>query len=339
MSQNKTEKVAVLGAGSWGTALAQVLAENGHQVTLWSRPGTEDIVDEINQEHTNTRYLKDIHLPESIKATTDLKDIVDEHKILVVVIPTMGIRDLAKQLNPLIEDPTLFVHASKGLEQGSYDRISTILEDEIAPEKRSAIVALSGPSHAEEVVVHDLTSITAASENEAAAIFVQDLFMNDYFRVYSNNDIIGVELGAALKNIIAIGAGALNGLGFGDNAIAALVTRGLAEITRLGVELGADPVTFMGLSGVGDLIVTCTSPHSRNWRAGKLFGEGYDLKSIQKEIGMAIEGLSTVIAARDLAAQCGVEMPITDAIYKVVYENTDVREAILSLMRREGKAE
>lgn len=339
MNENKSEKVAVLGAGSWGTALSQVLAENGHQVTLWSRPGSEEIVDEINQKHTNKRYLKEIHLPESIKATTDLAKVVKEHDVVVVVIPTVGIRELAKNLNNLIDTPKLIVHASKGLEQGSYDRISTILEEEIVPEKRSEIVALSGPSHAEEVAVHDLTSITSASESEEAAIFVQELFMNDYFRVYTNTDIIGVELGAALKNIIAIGAGALNGLGFGDNAIAALVTRGLAEITRLGVELGADPVTFMGLSGVGDLIVTCTSPHSRNWRAGKLFGEGHNLEGIQKEIGMAIEGLSTVIAARDLAAKCGVEMPITDAIYEVVYENTDVREAILSLMRREGKAE
>lgn len=339
LSKQKSEKVAVLGPGSWGTALAKVLAENGHQVTIWARPSSKEIVDEINQQHTNKQYLKNIHLPETIQATTDLEQVVAEHDILVVVIPTVGIRELGQRLNALIQTPKLIVHASKGLEQGTYDRISTILEDEIAEEKRSAIVALSGPSHAEEVAVQDLTSITSASENEEAAIRIQELFMNDYFRVYSNTDIIGVELGAALKNIIAIGAGALNGLGFGDNAIAALVTRGLAEITRLGMKLGADPVTFMGLSGVGDLIVTCTSPHSRNWRAGKMFGEGYNLEEIQEEIGMAIEGLSTVIAARDLAAECGVEMPITEAIYEVVYENTDVREAILNLMRREGKAE
>lgn len=339
MNEKKSEKVAILGPGSWGTALAKVLAENGHQVTIWSRSNTEEIIDEINQKHTNSRYLKNIDLPETIQATSNLEQVVAENNVLVVVIPTVGIRDLSRRLNELIETPKLIVHASKGLEQGTHHRISTIIEDEITKDKRSAIVALSGPSHAEEVAVQDLTSITSASENEEAAIRIQELFMNDYFRVYTNTDIMGVELGAALKNIIAIGAGALNGLGFGDNAIAALVTRGLAEITRLGIKLGADPITFMGLSGVGDLLVTCTSPHSRNWRAGKMFGEGSNLEEIQEEIGMAIEGLSTVVAARSLAQEVGVEMPITEAIYEVVYENVDVREAILNLMRREGRAE
>lgn len=339
MSEMKQEKVAVLGAGSWGTALAKVLAENGHDVMMWSRIEDAAIIDEINTQHTNETYLKDLELPQSIQGTTDLEEAIKERDVIVVVIPTVGIRSTAKQLNQLIQNPKIIVHASKGLEQGTHERISTILEEEIDEDKRTAVVALSGPSHAEEVAVQDLTSITSASKNEAAAEKVQYLFMNDYFRVYRNDDIIGVELGAALKNIIAVGAGALNGIGFGDNAIAALVTRGLAEISRFGVELGADPMTFMGLSGVGDLIVTCTSPHSRNWRAGKLIGEGYNLEQIQEEIGMAIEGLSTVIAAKELAEARGVEMPITQAIYKVVYEDADVSETILELMRREGKAE
>lgn len=339
MSHTNIEKVAVLGAGSWGTALAKVLADNGHDVTMWSRPIDAEIVNEINTQHTNKRYLKDLVLPESIQATTDLEQVVREHDILVIVVPTVGIRGLAKTLNEMIEIPKLIVHASKGLEQGTHQRISTILEEEIAEDKRSAIVALSGPSHAEEVAVEDLTSITSASADMDAAKKVQYLFMNDYLRVYRNEDIIGVELGAALKNIIAIGAGALNGLGFGDNATAALVTRGLAEITRLGTERGADPLTFMGLSGVGDLIVTCTSPHSRNFRAGRLFGKGYNLEQIKEDIGMAIEGLNTVIAAKELAEESGVEMPITEAIYEVVYEDAAVKEAILGLMRREGKAE
>lgn len=339
MSEMKQEKVAVLGAGSWGTALAKVLAENGHDVMMWSRIEDAAIIDEINTQHTNKIYLKDLELPQSIQATTDLEEAIKERDVIVVVIPTVGIRSTAKQLNQLIQNPKIIVHASKGLEQGTHERISTILEEEIDEDKRTAVVALSGPSHAEEVAVQDLTSITSASKNEAAAEKVQYLFMNDYFRVYRNDDIIGVELGAALKNIIAVGAGALNGIGFGDNAIAALVTRGLAEISRFGVELGADPMTFMGLSGVGDLIVTCTSPHSRNWRAGKLIGEGYNLEQIQEEIGMVIEGLSTVIAAKELAEARGVEMPITQAIYKVVYEDADVSETILELMRREGKAE
>ena len=339
MSEMKAEKVTVLGTGSWGTALAKVLAENGHDVLMWSRVEDQAIVDEINEHHTNNTYLKELILPKTIKATTDLEEAIEDREIIVVVIPTVGIRSTAKQLNALIKDPKIIVHASKGLEQGTHMRISSVIEDEIDAEKRTAVVALSGPSHAEEVAVQDLTSITSASENMDAAEKVQYLFMNDYFRVYRNEDIIGVELGAALKNIIAVGSGALNGIGFGDNATAALVTRGLAEITRLGVKLGADPITFMGLSGVGDLIVTCTSVHSRNWRAGKLIGEGHDLESIQREIGMAIEGLSTVIAAKELAEVSGIEMPITQAIYEVVYENANVSATILDLMRREGKAE
>ena len=339
MSERKAEKVAVLGSGSWGTALAKVLVENGHDVVMWSRAENQAIIDEINNDHTNKKYLKDLELPAELVATTDLEEAISGREIIVVVIPTVGIRSTAKQLNALINDSKIIVHASKGLEQGTHMRISSVIEQEIDVDKRQAIVALSGPSHAEQVAVQDLTSITSASENMDAAERVQYLFMNDYFRVYRNEDIVGVELGAALKNIIAVGAGALNGIGFGDNAIAALLTRGLAEITRLGVSLGADPITFMGLSGVGDLIVTGTSVHSRNWRAGKLIGEGRDLESIHEEIGMAIEGLSTVIAAKELAEDSNIEMPITQAIYEVVYEGADVSETILELMRREGKAE
>jgi len=339
MSEVKNEKVAVLGAGSWGSALAKVLAENGHDVKIWSHPDNASVIEEINQQHTNKKYLKTLTFPETVTGTTDLKVALSDREIIVLVIPTAGIRNLSKQLNDLIEHPKIIVHAAKGLEQGTYQRISTIIEEEITDEKRQAVVALSGPSHAEEVAVRDLTSVTAAGRNEKIAKRIQYLFMNDYFRVYRNEDIVGVELGAALKNIIAIGAGALKGLGFGDNAMAALVTRGLAEISRLGVELGADAETFMGLSGVGDLIVTCTSPHSRNWRAGKLIGEGQSLEDIQSEIGMAIEGLSTVIAAKELAEARGIEMPITKAIYEVAYEDADVSKTVLRLMRREGKAE
>lgn len=335
----KQQKVAVFGAGTWGMALSKVLAENGHDVLIWARPEDDAIVQKINSEHTNKKYFPDVIFPKTIKATTDLKEALDQREILVVVIPTSGIRALAKQLNEMVDEPKIIVHASKGLEQGTHLRISQILEEEIAADKRQGIVALSGPSHAEEVVVEDLTSITSASVNETIAEKVQYLFMNDYFRVYRNTDIIGVELGAALKNIIALGAGCLKGLGYGDNATAALVTRGLAEITRLGVAMGAEPRTFMGLSGVGDLIVTSTSPHSRNWRAGKLIGEGLSLEEIHNEIGMAIEGLSTVIAAKELAEAQNIEMPITKAIYEVAYENADVSETVTALMRREGKAE
>ncbi len=329
----------MLGAGSWGMALSKVLAENGHDVLVWTRSEETGIVQEINTQHTNKRYFEDVVFPELISATNDLAKAIDGREVVLVVIPTVGIRHLAKQLNELIKEPKVIVHASKGLEQGSHERISTIIEEEIDQTKRKGIVALSGPSHAEEVVVQDLTSVTSASEDEEIAKQIQYLFMNDYFRVYRNSDIIGVEIGAALKNIVALGAGSLKGLGYGDNATAALVTRGLAEITRLGVALGAEVETFMGLSGVGDLIVTSTSSHSRNWRAGKLIGEGYPIEEIHKKIGMAIEGLSTVIAAKELAEERGIDMPITNAIYQVVYEGANVEETVLRLMRREGKAE
>ena len=333
------KKIAVLGAGSWGMGLSKVLAENGHDVLIWTRAEEIDIVNEINEKHTNQRYFKDTLFPESIEATIDMEKALAGREMVLIVIPTIGIRPLAKDLNQLIEDSKIIIHASKGLEQGTHERISTILEEEIDPEKRQAVVALSGPSHAEEVVVRDLTSVTSASKDLAIAKKVQELFMNDYFRVYRNIDIVGVEIGAALKNIIAVGAGTLKGLGYGDNATAALITRGLAEITRLGLALGADVETFMGLSGVGDLIVTATSPHSRNWQAGRLIGQGYSIEEIQEEIGMAIEGLSTVIAAKELAEAKKIEMPITNAIYQVVYEKADVKETIISLMRRESKAE
>lgn len=339
MEEPKKSKVAVLGAGSWGMALSKVLAENGHDVKIWSRPSGIIEVNEINNHHTNKRYFEKTVFPESITATTDLKEAIADRKVIVIVIPTVGIRELTQQLQTVIQEPKIIVHASKGLEQKTHQRISTIIEEEISEEKREGIAVLSGPSHAEEVVVQDLTSITSASKDEEVAKIIQELFMNDYFRVYRNTDVIGVELGAALKNIIAIGAGTLKGLGYGDNAIAALVTRGLAEISRLGIALGAKPHTFMGMSGVGDLIVTSTSVHSRNWRAGKLIGEGHDIKTIQDEIGMAVEGLSTVIAAKELAEECGIEMPITEAIYQVVYEEADVSKTVLELMRREGKAE
>lgn len=336
MNNLKTVNIGVLGAGSWGTALAKVLHENGHKVTLWSR--NQEQVKEINQHHTNKKYLPETLLPEGIVATTDLKQTVN-NDVLLFVVPTKAIRSLARQIEGMIKEPKLIIHASKGLEQNTYKRLSTILAEEISTKNRKAIVALSGPSHAEEVVARDITTITSASENEEAAKFVQQLFLNDYFRVYSNTDIIGVELGAALKNIIALAAGTISGLGYGDNAKSALVTRGLAEITRLGVALGADPLTFMGLSGVGDLVVTCTSPHSRNWRAGNLLGKGESIDSILSNMGMVVEGVSTAKAAYELAKEYRIDMPITRAVYKVVYEDAEVKYVIMDLMNREGKAE
>ena len=231
------------------------------------------------------------------------------------------------------------MHASKGLEQGTHERISTILEEEIPLKLRSEIVVVSGPSHAEETIVRDLTLITAASKRLEDAKYVQALFSNDYFRLYTNDDVIGVETAAALKNVIAVGAGALHGLGFGDNAKAAIITRGLAEITRLGVAMGANPMTYIGLSGVGDLIVTGTSIHSRNWRAGDALGRGEKIADIEANMGMVIEGVSTTKVAYELAQMLKIDMPIVNAIYHVIYEGAEIKDSIIQLMRREGRPE
>lgn len=335
-----TEKIAVLGAGSWGSVLAKVLVENGHEVALWSNSQAQ--VDELNQQHTNAKYLPDLIYPEALKATTDLKAAVKDAGTVLFVVPTKVIRLVAQQLIEVLEElgtKPLIVHASKGLELGSHKRISEVIAEEIPTKYRSGMVVLSGPSHAEEVARQDITLITAASEDLANAKKVQALFMNDYLRIYTNSDVVGVETGAAFKNVIAIGAGALHGLGYGDDAKAALMTRGLAEISRLGVSFGADPLTFIGLSGVGDLIVTCTSVHSRNWRAGNQLGQGKSLEGVIANMGMVIEGINTCKAAYELAQQKGIEMPITQAIYNVLYKQADIKSEIANLMQREGKTE
>ncbi|MGX7197202.1 NAD(P)H-dependent glycerol-3-phosphate dehydrogenase [Enterococcus olivae] len=331
------QKIAVLGPGSWGTALAQVLSENGHEVNLWGNNPAQ--IDEINTYHTNRHYLPNIKIPVGIKGVKDLKEAITGVDAILFVVPTKAIRIVAKQVAEAVEGNPYIIHASKGLEQGTHKRISEVLAEEIPEEKRQEIIVLSGPSHAEEVAVHDITTITAASEVEEAAKYVQELFMNDYFRIYTNNDVIGVETGAALKNIIAIGAGAIAGLGFGDDAKAAIMTRGLAEISRLGVAMGANPLTFIGLSGVGDLIVTCTSVHSRNWRAGNMLGKGQSLDDVLDNMGMIVEGVATTKAAMELAESLQVDMPITATIYSVLYENKEIQQAAKEIMLRDGKVE
>ena len=331
------QKITVLGPGSWGSALAQVLAENGHDVVIWGNNPAQ--IDEINTYHTNRHYLPNLKLPSSIHGEKDLAIAVKDADAVLFVVPTKAMRTVAEQFNRVCQNQPVIIHASKGLEQKTHKRISEILLEEIEEAHRQAVVVLSGPSHAEEVSVHDITTITAASENEQAAKYVQQLFTNEYFRIYTNTDVIGVETGAALKNIIAIGAGALHGLGFGDDAKAAIMTRGLAEISRLGVAMGADPLTFIGLSGVGDLIVTCTSVHSRNWRAGNLLGKGHQLDEVLDNMGMIVEGVATTNAAMELSQQLGVEMPITQAIYQVLYENRDIKTVAKDIMLRDSKVE
>ncbi|RPA65489.1 NAD(P)H-dependent glycerol-3-phosphate dehydrogenase [Aerococcus agrisoli] len=335
-------KIAVLGAGSWGTALAMVLAENGHDVRLWTHH--QDQADEMIATGKNARYLPDLQLPKNISITSDLALALEGAELINFVVPTKAMRQVASQVLAVFQEAgvtnlPILMHASKGLEQGSHLRISQILEDVFSPLGEAKVVVLSGPSHAEEVAQHDITAITAAGTDQVACDFVQEVFMNDYFRVYTNPDIIGVELGGSLKNIIALGAGALVGAGFGDNAKAALLTRGLAEITRLGVTMGANPLTFMGLSGVGDLVVTATSVHSRNWRAGQQIGQGQSVEEVEAHMGMVVEGLATAVSAYELAQEKGVEMPITQAIYLVIKEGLSIKEVVTALMTRERKGE
>ena len=331
------QRVAVIGPGSWGTALSQVLNDNGHEVRIWGNIAEQ--IDEINQAHTNTRYFKDTVLDEKIKAYHSLAEALDGADAVLFVVPTKVTRLVAKQVAQILDHKVKVMHASKGLEPDSHERISTILEEEIPSELRSEIVVVSGPSHAEETIVRDITLITAASKDLEAAKYVQKLFSNHICIGIEAEIVVGVETAGALKNIIAVGAGALHGLGYGDNAKAAIITRGLAEITRLGVKLGASPLTYSGLSGVGDLIVTGTSIHSRNWRAGDALGRGEKLADIEANMGMVIEGISTTKAAYELAQELDVYMPITQAIYKVIYQDHDIKEAIFEIMNNEFKAE
>lgn len=331
------KKILVLGPGSWGTALSQVLNDNGHDVRIWGNNPQQ--ISEINTKHTNTLYFKDVVLDSKIVGYDDLALALADVDAILFVVPTSVTRLVAKQVAQLLDHKVVVMHASKGLEQGTHERISTILEEEIPQELRSEIVVVSGPSHAEETIVRDLTLITAASKRLEDAKYVQALFSNDYFRLYTNDDVIGVETAAALKNVIAVGAGALHGLGFGDNAKAAIITRGLAEITRLGVAMGANPMTYIGLSGVGDLIVTGTSIHSRNWRAGDALGRGEKIADIEANMGMVIEGVSTTKVAYELAQMLKIDMPIVNAIYHVIYEGAEIKDSIIQLMRREGRPE
>jgi glycerol-3-phosphate dehydrogenase (NAD(P)+) len=335
MTMNKS--VAVIGAGSWGTALAIVLADNEVNVKLWGR--RQEQIDTINKIHRNEKYLPGVELPHSITGTTDMGEALTGVKTLLLVTPTKSMREVLKSIREHLSEPVTIVHASKGIEPHTSKRISEIIEEEIPEEKRKAICVLSGPSHAEEVCQRQPTTVVVSSVDIEAAKTVQDLFINQNFRVYTNDDMIGVEICGALKNIIALGAGISDGLGYGDNAKAALITRGLAEITRLGVQMGAHPLTFTGLAGMGDLIATCTSVHSRNWRAGNSLGKGNSLEETLEQIGMAVEGIRTTEAAYLLTKQQNVTMPITEILYQVLFEDKNPKLAVDELMGRGKRSE
>lgn len=325
-------KIAVIGAGSWGTALSMVLADNDFEVALWARRPEQ--AREVNEQHTNEKYLPGIGLPPAIKASTSLEEVVRDTKYILLVLPTASIRNTCRELLPFITDEHVIIHSSKGIELDTFKRISEIIQEEIPAQKCKGVVVLSGPSHAEEVSKRYPTTVVVASEQMPLAEEVQDLFINKNFRVYTNSDVIGVELSAALKNVIALGAGLNDGLGFGDNSKAALITRGLAEIARLGLEKGAHAMTFAGLAGVGDLIATCTSKHSRNWRCGYALGQGKPLEEVLASIGMVVEGVNTTKAAYQLSASAQVDMPITKELYHVLFEGKSPRRAVEDLMGR-----
>lgn len=329
--------IAVLGAGSWGTALATVLADNGYAVRLWAR--REKLAAEINEQRTNWKYLPNCIVPEGVRASTDLEWVVDGVRHIILVVPSESLAEVARQLAPHLSRDTSVLHAVKGIDVATGKRMSEVILDHCTVLTEDCVCVLSGPSHAEEVMRRLPTTVVVAGHCREAAEEWQRILTNHRFRVYIHSDVTGVELGGSLKNIIAIGVGLSDGLGFGDNAKAALMTRGLHEITRLGARLGASPLTFAGLAGVGDLIVTCTSPHSRNRRAGLLLAEGYPLDQVLAQTGMVIEGIRTTQAAVALAGRTGVEMPIAEAIYAVLFKGADPRQSVAELMGRTPKQE
>ncbi|KAB3538555.1 NAD(P)H-dependent glycerol-3-phosphate dehydrogenase [Alkaliphilus pronyensis] len=323
-------KITVLGAGSWGTALSLLLHKKGHQVNLWMKEEAQ--LKKIIATNENSKYLPGVFIPNSLKLFTDIEKAVTDTELVLLTVPSQVIREVIKSAKNYIRPNQIIINASKGLEQNTLMRISEVIKEELPS---NPFAALSGPSHAEEVCKNMPTTLAVASEKKEIAELVQDVFITKSFRVYTNPDLIGVELGGALKNVIAFGAGVSDGLGFGDNAKAALMTRGIREIARLGKKMGANLATFAGLTGIGDLIVTCTSMHSRNRRAGILIGEGKTLEETLKKIGMVVEGVTTTKAAYQLSLKHGIEMPITEEIYKVLYEGSNARDAVTNLMTRD----
>lgn len=326
----------MIGAGSWGTALAYVLAKNGHDVCL--QTNNKEVYESISKMRRNIRYLKGLYLPENVTCTTSYKEALNESAFVLMVVPSHATREVAREVATYIGEGVPVVHASKGLEQKTFKRISEVIADEL-PKNKHQIGVLSGPSHAEEVVKKLPTTIVAASNHQELAQITQKLFMNEFFRVYTNDDVIGVELGGSLKNIIALAAGISDGLEYGDNAKAALLTRGLAEIKRLGIELGAKSDTFSGLTGIGDLVVTATSRHSRNWKTGNLLAKGYTLEKALQEIGMVAEGVKATKIAYHYSQKLGIQMPITESLYGILFENKKPSDTIKELMVRKEKPE
>ncbi len=329
-------KISVLGAGSWGTTLACLLANNGHNVYLWEI--NKQAAEKLDKERV-IPFIGGATIPENVVISSDL-NVVNETEAVLFVVPSHFLRSTVMSIKKLNIDlgKKLIISATKGIENETLLRVSQIIE-EIYPETKNKIVALSGPSHAEEVSKQIPTVVTSASKDEELAIKVRDLFMNDYFRVYTQDDIVGVELGASLKNVFAVAGGIIDGLNFGDNTKAAIISRGLKELISLGVALGGKEKTFYGLSGVGDLMVTCFSKHSRNRNLGEMLAKGKTLEQAEKELKMVAEGVKTCKSAYQLGKNLNIELPIINQVYEVLFKNKDAKQAVYDLMTRTPKAE
>ena len=326
--------VAVIGAGSWGIALAKVLHTNGSDVTVWSI--VEDEIKMLNENHEHLDKLPGVKLPEDMQFTTDLKEAIEGKEYLILAVPSVFTRSTAKSMAPFVKEGQVIVCVAKGIEEDTLKTISDVVEEEIPV---ADVAVMCGPSHAEEVGMGLPTTVVAGSVKKKVAESVQDIFMNEVFRVYISPDVLGMELGGSLKNVIALAAGMADGLGYGDNTKAALITRGISEMGRLALKMGAKYETLSGLTGIGDLIVTCESKHSRNRKAGMLMGQGYTMQQAMDEVKMVVEGVYSAKAAIALAKKYDVDMPIIEAVNRVLFEDKPAKEAVAELMQRDKRAE
>ncbi|WP_339069743.1 NAD(P)H-dependent glycerol-3-phosphate dehydrogenase [Fusobacterium animalis] len=329
-------KISVIGSGGWGIALTILLHKNGHDLTIWSFDKKE--AEELKKTRQNKTKLPNILLPEDVKVTDDLKEAVDDKDILILAVPSKAIRSVSKSLKNIIKDNQIIVNVAKGLEEDTLETMTDIIEEELK-DKNPKVAVLSGPSHAEEVGRGIPTTCVVSAHNKELTLYLQNIFMNPSFRVYTSPDMLGVEIGGALKNVIALAAGIADGLNYGDNTKAALITRGIKEIASLGVAMGGEQSTFYGLTGLGDLIVTCASMHSRNRRAGILLGQGKTLDEAIKEVNMVVEGVYSAKSALMAAKKYNVEIPIIEQVNAVLFENKNAAEAVNELMIRDKKLE
>ncbi|EUB33592.1 NAD(P)H-dependent glycerol-3-phosphate dehydrogenase [Fusobacterium sp. CM1] len=329
-------KISVIGSGGWGIALTILLHKNGHDLTIWSFDKKE--AEELKKTRQNKTKLPNILLPEDVKVTDDLKKAVDDKDILILAVPSKAIRSVSKSLKNIIKDNQIVVNVAKGLEEDTLETMTDIIEEELK-DKNPKVAVLSGPSHAEEVGRGIPTTCVVSAHNKELTLYLQNIFMNPSFRVYTSPDMLGVEIGGALKNVIALAAGIADGLNYGDNTKAALITRGIKEIASLGVAMGGEQSTFYGLTGLGDLIVTCASMHSRNRRAGILLGQGKTLDEAIKEVNMVVEGVYSAKSALMAAKKYNVEIPIIEQVNAVLFENKNAAEAVNELMIRDKKLE